>query len=73
MCVPKGQMRLYSGMLGSFGRWLFFVIVLNGSTTDVFAFKLVSVIAIDIDIAIAIAITITITITINIITIGIQL
>lgn len=69
MCVPKGQMRLYSGMLGSFGRWLFFVIVLNGSTTDVFAFKLVSVIAIDIDIAIAIAITITI----NIITIGIQL
>jgi len=38
-------------MLGSFGRWLFFVIVLNGSTTDVFAFKLVSVIAIDIDIA----------------------
>ena len=69
MCVPKGQMRLYSGMLGSFGRWLFFVIVLNGSTTDVFAFKLVSVIAIDIDIAI----TITITITINIITIGIQL
>ena len=71
MCVPKGQMRLYSGMLGSFGRWLFFVIVLNGSTTDVFAFKLVSVIAIDIDIAIAI--TITISITINIITIGIQL
>ena len=69
MCVPKGQMRLYSGMLGSFGRWLFFVIVLNGSTTDVFAFKLVSVIAIDIDIDIAIAIAITI----NIITIGIQL
>lgn len=69
MCVPKGQMRLYSGMLGSFGRWLFFVIVLNGSTTDVFAFKLVSVIAI----AITITITITITININIITIGIQL
>ena len=65
MCVPKGQMRLYSGMLGSFGRWLFFVIVLNGSTTDVFAFKLVSVIAI--------AIAIAITININIITIGIQL
>lgn len=67
MCVPKGQMRLYSGMLGSFGRWLFVVIVFNGSITDVFAFKLVSVIAIDIDIAIVI------TITINIITIGIQL
>ena len=65
MCVPKGQMRLYSGMLGSFGRWLFFVIVLNGSTTDVFAFKLVSVIAI--------AIAIAITINIKIITIGIQL
>ena len=63
MCVPKGQMRLYSGMLGSFGRWLFVVIVFNGSTTDVFAFKLVSVITI----------TITITININIITIGIQL
>ena len=56
-------MRLYSGMLGSFGRWLFVVIVFNGSTTDVFAFKLVSVIAI----------AITITININIITIGIQL
>ena len=55
MCVPKGQMRLYSGMLGSFGRWLFVVIVFNGSTTDVFAFKLVSVIAIAIAIAVAIA------------------
>ena len=65
MCVPKGQMRLYSGMLGSFGRWLFVVIVFNGSTTDVFAFKLVSVIAI--------AIAIAITINIKIITIGIQL
>ena len=63
MCVPKGQMRLYSGMLGSFGRWLFVVIVFNGSTTDVFAFKLVSVIAL----------AIAITININIITIGIQL
>ena len=73
MCVPKGQMRLYSGMLGSFGRWLFFVIVLNGSTTDVFACKLVTVIASDRHIALALATAITITMTINIIPIVIQL